>query len=459
MGVLVLVTAGSAAEAKGTFGSIHFAAQGDGNASVSGALRFPAGTRQVVASFAYSGLGAKAHWVWRLTRDGEVVDESYERVWRSGRAGTLTLPLTLPGGDGIFDLDLYLDDTIARIGSFVVGAPAMPDDRVLERAETFSTGPDRVKTSGKPYADAIVEVEATATDAKEAGAFGIVFRYEDDANFHAFVINSRGQHAVVASIQGKVIWKEPWTAEARGVIRTGAASNRLRVLSDRFRFRFYVNEVYAGALDNLFTPQGQVGVVVLGRPAPGTQVAFEHWRVSALAPRYSAGTEHAPWVRFAFATPGKTRIRECLERLGEPYLDYETATDAIAVLGAPSQLPLGVYDRAVGTAVPNDFASVRVLTWAGLDSGAPVATFVFRADTLWYASFPAAPTEATAVELTSRHGPAQLVTLERREVDVIHQVKVFGYPQRGMAFTQVDGEPIANRIVFEAAAELPKGLR
>ena len=73
-------------------------------------------------------------------------------------------------------------------------------------------------------------------------------------------------------------------------------------------------------------------------------------------------------------------------------------------------LDLGVYKRARERDVK--VITVRVLTW-DLGQWPPVATFVFRGEKLWYASYPTSPSEATPEKLTALYGKEARVSTRR----------------------------------------------
>lgn len=488
--VVLSASAAAAAQKPGSFGSVTFAAKVINDRPANPTFQFPAGTREIFAIFKYSGIAPAAHWSWRLSREEGLIDESYERMWKGKSNGTHVLPVTLPGESGIYDLDLYLHGKLARISSFIVGSPATPAQRLLQSddfdrqrdewgaAGRVEGGPGEFeiangravmtlvgstgqtfKRSGKPFGDAIIEVDAAPLNGSDPAGFGIVFRSKDSRSFYAFVINPRRQFAVLMVDSGRFVWKQNWTGEAPGVILEGAATNRLRVLGDGSLLRLYVNGYYVGALDQVYRGEGQAGMVVLGQGKPGSRVAFSKWRVWSLAERYALAPEKAPWTRFAFATPGKTTVDESFQRLGMPYLDYKTSTvgDEIDARGEPSMLGLGVYNRA--KARDAKVAEARVLVW-DLGKWPPVATFVFRGDKLWYAKYPASPMETTPEQLAARYGKVpRTATLNRREADILYVVKVYGYPAKGFAFTQALSQQIENKLVFPPSEELPFGLR
>jgi hypothetical protein len=145
--------------------------------------------------------------------------------------------------------------------------------------------------------------------------------------------------------------------------------------------------------------------------------------------------------------------------LGVPYLDYKAKVveDEIDVLGKPGIIDRSVYARAKARGV--DVTEVRVLVWEDLGHFPPVATFVFCGDKLWYAKYPAAPAETTPEQLASRYGKPRTATLGLRAGHILYAVKVCGYPEKGLAFTDVHGERIENKFVFPPFAELPFGLR
>lgn len=493
---LLAASAATAEKPSGSFGSVAFATKVVDGRPADARFQFPAGTREIFAAFDYSGMAHDARWSWRLSREGAVIDESYERAWKANANGVYIVSLTLSDASGIYDLDLYLDGELARLSSFVIGKSAAPAEHLIQ-ADDFDRyrptwgvpkrvegGPGTVEIeagravmtllgggvqawqhSGISLGDAVVEVDATPSSNSDSVGYGVVFRYKDDRDFYAFVVNPKGEFAVLMIDTGELVWKQPWTPEAPGIIRTGAPGNRLRVLADGSLFRFYVNDHFVGGLGQVFAVEGETGILILGpRLIPdqlagksGGQVAFSRWRVWPLSDRYGLASDKAPWTRFAFATPGQTAVDEAVGRLGMPYLDYKTdvVEDEIDLRGDPPIVNAGVYTRAKARGV--NVSEVRVLAW-DLGGGRPVAMFVFRGDRLWYAKYPASPLETTPEQLASRHGQVpRVATLNWKETDMLYTEKVYGYPAQGMAFTQGDNDRIESKFVFPPSPELPLG--
>ena len=91
------------------------------------------------------------------------------------------------------------------------------------------------------------------------------------------------------------------------------------------------------------------------------------------------------------------------------------------------------------------WASRRCWTWAS-KSGPKLEESTSRTCACWFG----------ISEICRR---PRTTTLNRRAADILYAVKVYGYPEKGLAFTQVNSQQIENKIVFPPSAELPFGLR
>src|SRR5207248_2308796 len=103
------------AQKQGSFGSVTFVEQVENGRAAKPTFQFSAGIREIFAVFDYSAISPKARWSWRLSREGAVVDESYDRIWEGKAKSTYVFPVKLAGQPGIYDLDLYLDGNLARL--------------------------------------------------------------------------------------------------------------------------------------------------------------------------------------------------------------------------------------------------------------------------------------------------------------------------------------------------------
>lgn len=467
------------------FGMGSFAPNVVDGKPVGPSFRYPEGTRELFAIFDYAGMTPQTHWGWRLSREGALLDEAHGLKWKEQVAGTFVLPLKVPGDAGIYDLDLFLNDKRQRIPSFIIGEPAPPQDRLRQAddfedhqsywgsAERTEGGAARFKnengraaiallfpqgdglawkTSGESFDDVVVEVDATPLGEPDRNAYGVVFRYRDDGNFYAFLINPEGEFAILRVENGKQHWEKEWTRETPDVIPRGKNTNRVRVLVDGKLSRFYVNGRVVGGLSEARWRDGKGGILVMGRGKPGVQVGFDNWRVWSPPGKYALAPDKALWARFAFAKPGETTVAEAIRRVGEPYPSYNAYVleDEIDVLGTRSadlHLLREVHERASARGVR--VIKVEVLEWSVPERLRPIAKFAFRGDKLWYAMTVPPPAETTPEQLTARHGKEpRISTQSRLMADMIVSAKIYAYPELGIAYAQRYNDRIDVKLVF-----------
>lgn len=268
---------------------------------------FPTGTTQVVAIFDYFGLAPGARWGWRLSREGAVLDQARDLAWDGEAEGSYALPLAIPAGDGLYDLDLFIGDDLAASYSFSVGEPAPAAESVLQSDEfddpasgwgtregdgarlAYAEGQYVIAldggrapawaTSGRTFTDGVVEVDASpGAEGARGQIHGVVVRYQNDRHFHAFLIDGEGSHAAIHLQDGEVVWDQPWTPAPLGLIRPAPGTNRLRVLARGPELRFYVNGRLLSRVAGALWERGQAGVLAAGGGEP-VRVGFDHWRI------------------------------------------------------------------------------------------------------------------------------------------------------------------------------------
>lgn len=109
------------------FGSIQFAlGVTEARLPIQPASEFATGVAEVFAIFPYSNIPYTQIWRYEWLEDGEVTASVEDSEWGGQSDGTTYLSLTYEGGfrPGTYTLNLYLDDELARSGSFAVGGPA-----------------------------------------------------------------------------------------------------------------------------------------------------------------------------------------------------------------------------------------------------------------------------------------------------------------------------------------------
>lgn len=123
--------------------------------------------------------------------------------------------------------------------------------------------------------DFIFEVDATQVEVEAEGAenqlfsfFGVIFRYEDNANFYLFGINGLQQY--IASKIEAGSWK-PFNVGDGAFrdlgssthINIGGDTNKIQIVVEGSDFSFYVNDVHLADVTDSSFPEGDIALVVM----------------------------------------------------------------------------------------------------------------------------------------------------------------------------------------------------
>ncbi len=130
--------------------------------------------------------------------------------------------------------------------------------------------------------DVVVQVDAIPLSGSEYNTFGVLCRYQDDANFYFFVISSAGYYAIVRKSRGEQVQLTPERQFARrDVIRGGSHPNRVRAVCQGDALSLYVNGVLLAQVQEPADPlpEGQVGLLAGAFTEAGVVVHFDNFVV------------------------------------------------------------------------------------------------------------------------------------------------------------------------------------
>lgn len=274
--------------------------------------RFAAGAAEVYALFDFFGMVPGTHWGWTLSREGAQVGGASELSWDGPGEGIYALPLPSPPEPGIYDLWLDAGGEAQATDSFAVGVPVAPDSRILledgfddpasgwstTSTETMRSGYDDGRflvrldqaeafawstLGGRSFGDFVAEVDALALPGGEPVEYGVIVRSQGDSGFHAFLISSAGQAAVVSSVGERFLMSSPWADLPPDLRQGGPEPVRLRLLARGPELRFYVDGRLVGVVPEARWSSGEVGLIIGTRELPGARVAFDDFRLWSLA--------------------------------------------------------------------------------------------------------------------------------------------------------------------------------
>jgi len=133
-----------------------------------------------------------------------------------------------------------------------------------------------------PFADFVMEVDATQVEGVDDNGYGMVFRYTDGSDeYYVFAISGDGFY--VFAFDG-VKMDSPeilldWTESS--AINQGTQTNHLKVVAVGGKFQLYVNDQFLNEVQDARISSGTVGFFVLSSDAGGSHISFDNLKVSA----------------------------------------------------------------------------------------------------------------------------------------------------------------------------------
>lgn len=110
---------------------------------------------------------------------------------------------------------------------------------------------------GKDYRDIILEVEATEKAGQTDNVYGVIVRRVDWNNYYNFLISGDGYYKV-AKLQNNSWSAAGWNKSS--AIKTGKATNMIRVVCNGDTFSFYVNDMLLQNYTDSSFSSGQIGL-------------------------------------------------------------------------------------------------------------------------------------------------------------------------------------------------------
>jgi len=136
-------------------------------------------------------------------------------------------------------------------------------------------------TLGKKLEDFEVEVETTQVSGPDNNDHGLMLRYGDKDNFFRFTIAGTGYYTFDKMKDGQWDTLIDWTETP--VIRTGRATNRLRVICQGATFTLFINDVRVGDYTDSDFPSGDVGLEAgTYKDAGAVHISFDSFRLWAV---------------------------------------------------------------------------------------------------------------------------------------------------------------------------------
>jgi hypothetical protein len=131
------------------------------------------------------------------------------------------------------------------------------------------------------FTDFTLEADVRLVEGPEIAEMGLVFRLREEGNFYFFRVNGYGQYIVSKNVNGE--WQE---IAGMGLvtsphIKTGGATNRLKVVCRGPQIALYVNDHYLTTVSDDSFSEGKIGLIAaaIKYPEP-VEVAFDNLVVS-----------------------------------------------------------------------------------------------------------------------------------------------------------------------------------
>jgi hypothetical protein len=130
------------------------------------------------------------------------------------------------------------------------------------------------------FQDFIMEVETSQLAGPDNNDYGVILRYQDDANFYSFEISGDGYYTFSKLVDDQLFDIIPW--QESEAIEVGESRNKLRVEAVGPNFTFYINdELVDVAIDSEFS-QGDIGLIAGTFQDSGVHIAFDNLKVWAV---------------------------------------------------------------------------------------------------------------------------------------------------------------------------------
>ena len=110
----------------------------------------------------------------------------------------------------------------------------------------------------QPVTDFDVEVVVRSAVPSEDVGYGLLYRYQDRANYYLFAIGGDGYYTIAVVHKGELTPLQVWQQWPH--VRRGAATNRLRVRCEETRCRFHINDEFTTEIENDLFLAGHLGL-------------------------------------------------------------------------------------------------------------------------------------------------------------------------------------------------------
>ena len=137
----------------------------------------------------------------------------------------------------------------------------------------------KVTVPGLDFKDTIIEVDVEKHAGPDDNLFGVVCRYQDEANFYFFEVSSDGYYGIGKYAEGQWQLLGMDQMQTTDAIHQGTQRNHLRVECVQDRLGLYVNGNKLVEIQDTSYPVGDVGLLAGTLTTEGTDVIFDNFSV------------------------------------------------------------------------------------------------------------------------------------------------------------------------------------
>jgi hypothetical protein len=131
------------------------------------------------------------------------------------------------------------------------------------------------------YDNAVIQVDARVPSGDAGVNYGIAFRISSDGNkFYRFNLTPDGRYSLY-SYDRTSKWTSLIPYTASDAVKTGAAGNRLKVITQGEQIAVYVNDQFLDSVTDSTLTKGMVGFVI-GTQNPNGQATFDNLTISKI---------------------------------------------------------------------------------------------------------------------------------------------------------------------------------
>lgn len=129
------------------------------------------------------------------------------------------------------------------------------------------------------FRDVRIEVDTAKMGGPDDNNFGLVCRYQDEANFYFFEISSDGYFTVGKYKDGVMSLIGMTQMQSHNAIHQGVAINHLRADCSGSTLAFYVNGKQLMGAEDQDLKSGDIGLIAGALKTPGTDILFDNLSV------------------------------------------------------------------------------------------------------------------------------------------------------------------------------------